>query len=172
VSAVRVPITAAAIAIATLAGGVSAARAEDYDLEAGDYLTIEEYGKLSKDEALEYCQRLAQEIDIQTDNASAANERMAEIDEKIVELRAGVAEARGAADPLAAEVSELERRLRELQERPNSHTVAPGETLRRIAGYPEVYGDREQWHRLYEANRDRIPDPNRVPAGTELTIPR
>ncbi|MDR2194614.1 MAG: hypothetical protein LBP19_09170, partial [Treponema sp.] len=40
-----------------------------------------------------------------------------------------------------------------------------------IAGYPWVYNDPFQWRRLYEANRDKLPDPNNVEIGTVLDIP-
>jgi nucleoid-associated protein YgaU len=50
--------------------------------------------------------------------------------------------------------------------------VEPGETLRIIAGYWEVYGDRNQSGRIYEANRVKITDPNVIHPGLVLTIPR
>lgn len=44
----------------------------------------------------------------------------------------------------------------------------------RIAGYEFVYGDPWQWRILYEANRDRIPDPDNpdlILPGMEMIIP-
>jgi nucleoid-associated protein YgaU len=44
----------------------------------------------------------------------------------------------------------------------------------RIAGYEFVYGDPWQWRRLYEANRDLIPDPDNpdlILPGMEMVIP-
>lgn len=44
-----------------------------------------------------------------------------------------------------------------------------------IAGYDWIYGDPRQWRKLYEANKDKIPDPNNpdlVEPGTVLRIPR
>jgi nucleoid-associated protein YgaU len=203
--------------------------AQSYDLQSGQYLTAEEYKKLSGDEAIEYCQRLAQEIDIQNDNAAAANSMMSDLDDEIAALRAELAVARSANDPLSSRVADLERQIRELQEMPQSYTVVkddflikiaskgrlysdekgwkriyrgnrgdiadpnlifpdqvfmiprglptshvvePGETLRIIAGYWEVYGDRNQSGRIYEANRDKITDPNVIHPGLVLTIPR
>jgi nucleoid-associated protein YgaU len=206
-----------------------AAEAQDYDASSGMYLTEEEYQKLSTDEALEYCEKLAQEIDIQNDNAAAANEMMSDIDAEIRGLQSRLDAMRAANDPLAGEVAALERRLKELGDlprsytvvkddflikissmqriygsedhwrriyranrdkisdpnlifpdqifliprgNPESHTVAQGETLRRIAGYSEIYGDREQWTRIYEANQDKISDPNVIETGMVLKIPR
>ena len=49
------------------------------------------------------------------------------------------------------------------------HTVKPGETLYAIAR--KYYNDGRQWRRIWQANRNRIKDPNRVPAGIKLIIP-
>ena len=49
-------------------------------------------------------------------------------------------------------------------------TVRPVDSLAGIAR--QVYGDAAAWERLYAANREVIgPDPNRLPAGLELTLP-
>ena len=49
-----------------------------------------------------------------------------------------------------------------------SHTVREGETLMQIAF--EHTGDLYNWRAIYEANKDKISDPNHVPPGTELQI--
>jgi nucleoid-associated protein YgaU len=221
------PVLAGAVCLvlAAHAGGW----AQNYDISEGTYLTEEQYKKLSGDEAMEYCDKLAQEIDIQNDNAAAANAMMSDIDSAIRDLQRQLADARAATSPLASEVAELERKLREMQQlprsytvvkddflikisemrkiygdgshwkriyranrdkindpnliypdqifliprgKPNTHVVYEGETLIRIAGYVEVYGDRSQWPRIYEANKDRISDPNIIEPGMTLNIPR
>lgn len=48
------------------------------------------------------------------------------------------------------------------------------DTLNKIAGYDFIYGDREQWELLYEANRDKLrqPDnPHLIHPGLVLEIP-
>ncbi len=55
---------------------------------------------------------------------------------------------------------------------PSHVEVKPGDNLWRIAGYWEVYGDRLQWEKLYEANRDQLRDPNMLKVGQVLVIPR
>ena len=55
---------------------------------------------------------------------------------------------------------------------PTTHTVAAGEWLSRIAGYWEIYNDWRQWTRIYEANKDRIKDPDMIRPGWELAVPR
>jgi nucleoid-associated protein YgaU len=50
------------------------------------------------------------------------------------------------------------------------HTVASGDTLSKIA--QQYYGDRSKFQQIFEANRDVMSDPNRLPkVGTELKIP-
>ena len=55
---------------------------------------------------------------------------------------------------------------------PMSWTVKQDEYLSRIASYWEVYGDGTEWPKIYEANRDRINDPDMIWPDWELTIPR
>jgi len=55
---------------------------------------------------------------------------------------------------------------------PMMHTVVAGEWLAKISGYWEIYNDWRQWPRIYEANKDKIKDPNLIMPGWELAIPR
>jgi nucleoid-associated protein YgaU len=61
---------------------------------------------------------------------------------------------------------------------PAQYTVKSWESTRdclwNIAAYPWVYNDPFQWRRLYEANRDKLPNPNnsdRIEIGTVIDIP-
>lgn len=58
------------------------------------------------------------------------------------------------------------------REHPYTYTVASDEWLSRIAGYWEIYGDYRKWPLIYEANRDRIKDPDLIYVNQELVIPR
>ena len=49
------------------------------------------------------------------------------------------------------------------------YTVVAGDSLSRIA--KREYGDANAWHRIYEANRDIIKDPDLIHPGQNLTIP-
>lgn len=162
----------AVLALSLVLAAAGGAFAQSYDLQAGDYLTEEEYKKLSKDEALAYCQKLTQEIDIQNDNAAAANSQMGDIDAEIAALRAQLAEARAANEPLASRVSELEARLKELTDLPRSYTVVRGDWLIKISGKPRIYNDRTAWRRIYNANKDKIKDPDLIYPDQIFLIPR
>jgi len=50
-----------------------------------------------------------------------------------------------------------------------TYTVKKGDTLSKIAG--AEYGDANAWRRIFEANRDKIKDPDLIHPGQELTIP-
>jgi tetratricopeptide (TPR) repeat protein len=52
---------------------------------------------------------------------------------------------------------------------PRTYRVQRGDTLAGIA--QAVYGDAARWTQIYEANRDKIADGNRLPVGAILTIP-
>lgn len=50
-----------------------------------------------------------------------------------------------------------------------SYTVRSGDTLSAIA--KREYGDAGQWKRIFEANRDKIDNPDLIHPGQELKIP-
>ena len=49
------------------------------------------------------------------------------------------------------------------------YVVKSGDTLRKIAQH--FYGDEMQWHRIRDANRDKLPNPDKIGVGMELMIP-
>ena len=50
-----------------------------------------------------------------------------------------------------------------------SYTVKSGDTLSKIA--KEFYGDANAYNRIFEANRDKLHDPNKINVGQVLNIP-
>jgi soluble lytic murein transglycosylase-like protein len=53
--------------------------------------------------------------------------------------------------------------------RPRGYTVQAGDTLTAIAA--KTLGDAHRWREIFEANRDRIDNPNAVSVGTVLRLP-
>jgi nucleoid-associated protein YgaU len=51
----------------------------------------------------------------------------------------------------------------------SSDLVASGDSLSKIAKH--VYGDGNDWHRIFEANRDQLSDPDKIFPGQVLRIP-
>lgn len=50
-----------------------------------------------------------------------------------------------------------------------TYTVRPGDTLSKISR--EFYGDANQYMKIFEANRDRLKDPDKIRPGQEIVIP-
>jgi LysM repeat protein len=50
-----------------------------------------------------------------------------------------------------------------------TYTVKPGDTLSKIS--KQFYGDANQYMRIFDANRDKLDDPNQIQPGQQLTIP-
>jgi nucleoid-associated protein YgaU len=51
----------------------------------------------------------------------------------------------------------------------HSYTVRKGDSLSKIA--KREYGDAQQWHRIYDANRDKIDNPDLIQPGWVIQIP-
>ena len=50
-----------------------------------------------------------------------------------------------------------------------SYTVQSGDSLSKIA--KRVYGDANKWHTIFDANRDKITNPDLIHPGQVLTLP-
>lgn len=51
-------------------------------------------------------------------------------------------------------------------------TVIPGDCLWKIAGFSWIYDNPLEWPKIYEANKDKIKDPDLIYPGQVLDIPR
>jgi nucleoid-associated protein YgaU len=51
-----------------------------------------------------------------------------------------------------------------------SYTVQPGDSLSKIS--KQFYGDANKYMKIFEANKDKLSDPDKVRAGMELVIPQ
>lgn len=51
-----------------------------------------------------------------------------------------------------------------------TYTVQSGDTLSKIS--KQFYGDAGQYQRIFEANRDKLSDPDKIQVGQTLTIPQ
>ena len=50
-----------------------------------------------------------------------------------------------------------------------TYVVVSGDSLSKIA--QREYGNANDWNRIYEANRDKLKDPDKIFPGQKLTIP-
>jgi LysM repeat protein len=51
-----------------------------------------------------------------------------------------------------------------------TYTVKSGDSLSKIS--KQYYGDASQYMRIFEANRDKLDDPNKIQPGQQLVIPQ
>ena len=73
---------------------------------------------------------------------------------------------------LRRETRELRRRQQEAKEEEEAeqtYVVQSGDTLSKIA--KEKLGDASRWPEIFEANKDKIEDPNLIYPGQELDLP-
>ena len=136
------------------------------DPDSGRFLTVEEQRQLSPGQLKQYCRML---------------------DDYLASLREDVALARALQDSLTAvadslqteqvrlssESRTLDRELAELKARrsePVSYVVKDGDTLTGLANL--FYGSTAEWRKIYEANKEKIADPQQpLQPGLRLTIP-
>ena len=53
---------------------------------------------------------------------------------------------------------------------PEFYTVKSGDSLSKIA--QQLYGDAQQWKRIFDANQDQIKNPDLIQPGQKFKIPR
>ncbi len=59
---------------------------------------------------------------------------------------------------------------RQTQAPAQTYTVQPGDSLSKIS--KQFYGDANAYMRIFEANRDKLSDPDKIKPGQQLTIPQ
>ncbi len=95
---------------------------------------------------------------------------------RTAEEAARVAQAR--AERAEAQVAELKRQVTAASQPASPlasytrYVVKKGDTLRKVAARPEIYGDAGRWQRIYEANRDIIGRDRKLKMGQVLMIPK
>lgn len=163
--------------LATVGCGKPVLRVADASL--GDYYTEKEFRKLSAEQRQEYCNELALQDSMYLDEIRESSASLAEANGRRDPLRRE-------ADSLLAEAGQREQNIRALlaaregepaprgggDEKPRGWSVRRGDSLWRISGRGDVYGDSRKWTRIYESNRGLIRDPDLIFPGQELSIPR
>ena len=127
------------------------------------------------EEMLHHCEvaygaHLVQAPDSLKRELAAKDARIRELELEVVQLR----EARDGTGPSIAVPRSVAKDARAKAAAaetaaPRTHTVQPGETLATIS--KKYYGSPARWKDIHQANRDRLPDANRLREGMELTIP-
>jgi len=113
--------------------------------------------------------RAAQEAEAKA--VAAAAIAKADAENKAAEAAAKAkADAAAEADQLRKEL-EAERAARRetATAKAGTYVVKSGDSLSKIA--KEIWGDAKRWPEIFEANKDKIKDPNLIHPGQELRIP-
>ncbi|MEI2827821.1 MAG: LysM peptidoglycan-binding domain-containing protein [Dermatophilaceae bacterium] len=97
------------------------------------------------------------------DEASADAKKR--FDDKLTQINAFLDKAREA----KSKISDLETEREKAAKTGATWIVGPGDSLSKIA--KEVYGDAHQYMKIFEANKDKIKNPNLIVDGWELKIP-
>ena len=156
----------------------------------GDMTTVQE--KVKGHEKIH--QVLKKDVkDLQT-SVSVAKEMAAtakmEADQARKEIKQLTRDTQEKTDLLFAKLNNLEKRVRALEQRVGKkplklkpkklypvkkigklYEVKKGESLWRISGHKDVYNDPSKWKKIYEANKNKIANPNVVYPGQRLVIP-
>jgi hypothetical protein len=182
--------------VATLQGDMTTVQGDVATLQ-GDMTTVQgDVATLQKNEKdhEKIHQVLKKDVkDLQT-SVSVAKEMAAtakmEADQARKEIKQLARDTQEKTDLLFAKVNSLEKRVRALEQRVGKkplklkpkklypvkkigklYEVKKGESLWRISGHKDVYNDPSKWKKIYEANKNKIANPNVVYPGQRLVIP-
>ncbi|HQV69355.1 MAG TPA: LysM peptidoglycan-binding domain-containing protein [Thermoflexales bacterium] len=95
----------------------------------------------------------------------ASKDAKARFDDKLTQINAFLDRAREA----KSKISDLETEREKAAKTGATWIVGPGDSLSKIA--KEVYGDAHAYMKIFEANKDKIKNPNLIIDGWELKIP-
>ena len=74
------------------------------------------------------------------------------------------------ADIISQGMADAQEATRSRSAAGQTYTVKSGDTLSKISR--QFYGDAGQYQRIFEANRDKLNDPDKIQVGQVLTIPQ
>lgn len=89
------------------------------------------------------------------------------LEDKAIDAVPGRQEKEAVQRPAAMRSQQARERAKAAEAR--TYTVKSGDSLSKIA--QEVLGDANRWKEIFEANKDKIKDPNLIYLGQELVVP-
>jgi len=118
--------------------------------------------KMTEDEAQAELARIRAELD-------QLNADIAALEAEVAGMRTSVSKLETLHSGLNDQVAELRETWKRCQW--GRYTVVEGDWLSKIASMRKVYHDGAKWPWIYEANQDKISDPNLIYPGWVLLIP-
>ena len=125
--------------------------------------------------------RVAQGIMMAIEAKNVAS-RVEDLETEVSLAKEMAAAAKMQIDEVKEETRSLLERVKKLEEQlakkpevklvpKNVYRVKKGDSLWRISSYRNIYNDPYRWPEIYEANKDKIKDPNLIYIGQRLIIP-
>ncbi len=107
---------------------------------------------------------------------ASVKEKLQQAEQRIASLESEIASLKSDIANLEARRDELKNKLAQLQEawkicQYGRYKVNEGDWLSKIASMRNVYGDGKKWPMIYEANKDKIKNPNLIYPNWVLLIP-
>jgi nucleoid-associated protein YgaU len=106
----------------------------------------------------------------------SVKDKLAQAEAKISSLESEIATLKSDIAALETKRSELENKLAELKEtwkkcQYGRYKVVDGDWLSKISSMRATYNDGKKWPTIFEANKDRIKNPNLIYPGWVLLVP-
>lgn len=118
--------------------------------------------KLTEEEA----QQMIQEY---RDRAAQAEAKIGDLNGQIETLNGKISELEASIEKIKTEIGELSEEWKRCQW--GRYRVKEGDFLSKIAGLRIVYHDPSKWGTIYEANKDKVSNPDLIFPGWVLLIP-
>lgn len=142
------------------------------DVSTGEYYTEDEIEQMSDGKRSKYCRDLEAERAAKQQEFDEMTADLARTNEQITAARADRDQLERQLIAVESDLRTLDDQLDEIKALPTTWKVRPGESLSSIAALPEIYNDVDKWWKLYEANKDKVPDPYFCFPDTVIVIPR
>jgi nucleoid-associated protein YgaU len=137
------------------------------DPASGQFLTLEQQGRLSREQLGQYCRMLDDYLATLHSDLELAKQLSDSLVTVVDSLDTVQSEVSRATKRLNADIS----RLRQGRTGSIEYVTREGDTLMKLAGI--FYDSNAEWRRIYNANQDQIQDAGApLPPGLKLTIPQ
>jgi nucleoid-associated protein YgaU len=165
-------IFVAPIVAAFLMCGCGGGKHRTINVAAGEYYTEDEIVQLSEGRHSEYCSDLESQRAVVQGQFEALTAEVARTSDAITAARKRQDDLERQLLAVESDLRTLDDQLEEVRALPTTWKVRPGESLSSISALPEIYNDVDKWWKLYEVNKDKVPDPYFCFPDTVIVIPR
>ena len=139
--------------------------------------TNSEQAIISANQSIETANQAIDKTNKTIDQVNVINEKVIQENAKLrfeMEQKAQALEQKdqGLSDEMANLKKDIEKlTVKETKKAFSFYTVKKGDSLIKIAGKKDIYGEGDAWKKIYQANRDKIKHPSLIYPGQELQVP-